>query len=115
MKEGIITYLGNRTKGSTHKNAIEANITNTGDEHLQLRKKLGHQVIYNCIVHRNKLSIKYNVGVLHMHMYSKLLKHLQSKWITPEKSQWRRIWRNEQENETKIACREERSEVKSNA
>ena len=66
MKEGIITHLGNRTKGSTHKNAIEANITHTGDEHLQLRKKLGHQDIYNCIVHRNKLSIKYNVGVLHM-------------------------------------------------
>ena len=38
------------------------------------------------------------IGVLHMHMYSKLLKHLPAKEITPEKSQWRRIWRNEQEN-----------------
>ena len=28
----------------------------------------------------------------------KLLKHLPTKQITPEKSQWRRIWKNEQEN-----------------
>ena len=37
------------------------------------------------------------IGVLHMHMYGKLPKHLPTKQITPEKSQWRRIWRNEQE------------------
>ena len=78
----------------------------TQDKKGAVRRKVRGQIKWtnkdNMVLH----SGNNRIGVLHMHMYSKLLKHLPAKQITPEKSQWRRIWRNEQENHSN--CMERR-------